>query len=1136
MSLPVRELLAGYLQKRHDAILRRLMTQVQSSPDLDELRAMSHNHDYQQSVGTLMTLLIRNIADPGDRRAFVYFGQRASERFRQNIAAVQMLRIIAMHRQILHKMVGRQFAEEPGVSRRMIEIIDEQFGELELTLTSSYQSQRDERWRVSETKYFALFENASEAILSFRPGEGLVIEANMQCARLIGCERNALLDMPFAEIFTPEHREQAQWLVEHQAGTANVRVEDMTVRRADGLTVPVSLSCNWSQIEGLGGVAQIIMRDITQLRQMQRELRDYADQLETRVAERTRELLQSQESFRSLFLQEQRRAQHLSLVNTIGKCSLENIRSATLMTSLATSQIPQEINLSGDGSISDFLHSVAQAIQTHFADCDASIYLCEHDYADLLESRATPRTQPSTPDECGDLIVAAQAGGSGLAPHLGTRHLFVQGLVGAAAKSGDVVLVEREVTQDERYVRPPGTHRDATSQLCVPMMVEAAVIGVISLQATIENAFELRDATALQTVAGIMAGHLQACRVLREMRDLSEFHQSLTNTMLHSLAVTGWGETIRVVNERFLQTMRMERGDVLGHSLDEFLGEAMARHNLREIIREVRATGISHELQDVHVRVRPHGQPDYGLVFDVRMFRIYFRGEPQVALLMINVTARWRREQEMRLMNETGRLFQSSLDVDTVLHAVLTCMTAGSALGFNRAFVFLREEHGDLLRAARALGPSSYEEAQRIWWELSQQQVSLQELLKESPVDAPRTPLQERVADMTLDLSNPTLPALATVIREGRALKVTPDEMFLKPESVFTSFASHAEADDDGAAARRDEEFCREYLMARELFTAPEIAIAPLVAKDRVVGAVLADNLYAGTPIDHQALQTLETLAHQAGLAIDNARTYRALQRAQNDLLAADRLVVIGELAARISHEIRNPLATIGGWAHNLQRSPNDPSSVMRKAGIIVEEVNRLEGLLTDVLGMAKARPLNLEPQQINEIVERALLLADADIRANKAEVVKDFGDLPPTLVDRSRILQALLNLIRNAAQSMSDKAGGIVHLSTRISAPPESVLIARPDAPPLIEIEVRDEGRGISAQALKQVFDPFFSTRLSGSGLGLSVTRRIVQDHGGEISVESQQGEGTTFVLLLPLRSLPEEIEKPENNEEATF
>ena len=1119
MSLPVRELLSGYLQKRHEVILRRLMAQVQSAPDLEELRALSHNHDFQKSVSDLLQLLARNIADPADRRCFDYFGHRAPERFQQNIPAVQMLRVIALHRHILHKMVARQFADEPGASRRMIEIIDEQFREVELALTSSYQSQRDERWRVSETKYFALFENASEAILSFRPGEGHIIEANMQCARLLGRERSALLETPFIELFTPEHHEQAQWLVEHQGGTANVRVEDMTIRRSDGLAVPVSISCNWAHIDGHGGVAQVIMRDITQLRQMQRALRDYADQLEIRVAARTNELQQSQENYRSLFLQEQRRAQHLELVNSIGKYSFESLRLAT----------PEE-TVVGESEIAEFLHYVSSAIHQHFAECDVAIYLCERDYADLLKERSL-EAQPYSMHDCGDLITAAQTGGHGLAPPVGIRHPFSLGLVGAAASTGETLLVAREAWRDERYLRPPGTHRDATSQICVPIKIENSVIGVLCMQAEAEDAFEEGDAGALQTVTSIVAGHLQSSRVLREMRNLSEFHQTLTNTMLHSLVITGWDEEMRVVNERFCQTLRVDRDRVLGRPLDEVLGEAMARHDLREKMREVRATGITHEVQDVHVRVRPEGNAEYGLVFDVRMFRIYFRGEPQVVMLMINVTARWRREQEMRLMNETGRLLQSSLDVQTVLHAVLTCITAGSALGFNRAFVFLREENGDVLRAARALGPSSHEEAQRIWWELSQQQLSLHEILIESPADAPRTPLQERVANMTLDLTNPTLPALTTVIREGQALKVAPEEMFLEPERVFDTQNGSEETQTDAATQRRDETYHHEYLMARELFTAKELAIAPLVAKDRVIGVVLADNIYSSTAIDDQALQTLETLAHQAGLAIDNARTYQALQRAQNDLLAADRLVVIGELAARISHEIRNPLATIGGWAHNLQRKPDNPTEVTRKAGIIVEEVNRLESLLTDVLGMAKARPLNLEAQQVNEIIDRALLLAEADIRASNVEVVKQFGEIPLTLVDRSRLLQALLNLIRNGAQSMSEKTDGKLYLCTRLSSPPESVLTAQPETPLRIDIEVRDEGRGISPQAVRQVFDPFFSTKLSGSGLGLSVTRRIVQDHGGEILVESQPGEGTSFVLRLPFRPVPATSSDDEEN-----
>jgi signal transduction histidine kinase len=427
-----------------------------------------------------------------------------------------------------------------------------------------------------------------------------------------------------------------------------------------------------------------------------------------------------------------------------------------------------------------------------------------------------------------------------------------------------------------------------------------------------------------------------------------------------------------------------------------------------------------------------------------------------------------------------------------------------------------------------ALGPSSLEEASRIWWELSQREMSVQDILDEAPLTTPLTPLQDRVFGMELDLDNPALPALSKAVRESRAFSVTPADMFADPELIFRPQESW-----NSAPVRRGDEYRREYLMARELFSARECAIAPLISKARVVGVVIADNLYSSTPIEEADLQLLDTLARQAGLAIDNARTYEALQKAQKDLLAADRLVVIGELAARISHEIRNPLATIGGWARNLLRKPDNPSEVQRKAGIIVDEVKRLEELLTDVLGIARARPLNLEPHRINEIVERALMLAEADIRASKVEIHKQLDDaLPLTRVDRSRLLQALLNIIRNGAQSMSGKEDGVLRICTRFNQPSQLLLNEKPDAKSWIDIEVRDEGKGISEQALKQVFDPFFSTKLSGSGLGLSVTRRIVQDHGGEIEVESEPGQGTSFVLRLPYKPISDAQEQTQIGE----
>ncbi len=1124
MPLPVRELLASFLQKRHDTVMKRMMALVAEQPDLDELRLAAQQGDYQHSIGTLLSLLAHNVADPSDQRCFEYAEKRAQERFRQQVPAYQMVRLVALHRQVVQRMIQRHFTDEPGMARRMSEIIDGQFSQLQLTFSSTYENLRDQQWRASETKYYALFENASEAILSFRPGEGRIIEMNAQAVRLLGRDRTEVLCTLFIDLFTPEHRDQAQWLIDHQPGTANIRVEDMAVRRADGLAVPVSLSCNWTQVGG-DGVAQVIMRDITQLRQMQRELRDYADQLEGRVAERTAELQVSEDRYRELFLQEQRRAQHLSLVNAVGRCGLENIsgsaRSAT----------------SGhDGGADQFLHQAILAVQSHFPDCDAAFYLCRSAYETLLGERTThdefadeSTFQPAFTDgERPDLVVIAQAGGHGLTPPPGTKVPIGAGLPGLAAQNGEMLLIEQNAVQDERYQRTPGVHRDSEAQICVPIFIENVMAGVMEMCSDTTGVFDSHDVGALQTVSGIIAGHLQSSRVFREMRELSEFHQTLTDTMLHSLLIIGRDGLIRVVNRRLCQTLRTSREAMIYQSLEHVLGESTAqKHDLHEVQRQVRSLGIPWELQDVHVRVSPGDAPDYTVVFDLRFFRIFFRGEAQVVLLMINVTQRWRRENQMQMMNEMGRLFQSSLDVDTVLHTVLTCITAGPALGFNRAFVFLRDEGTDCFRGAMALGPSSVEEANRIWWELSQREMSLQEILDASPKNAMLTPLQERVTTISFDLDNPALPALVRAVLETRAFRVSPDEMFVDVEQALLDGAAPARL-------RRDEEYSREYLMARDLFTARQTAIAPLVAKDRVIGVVIADNLYSETPVESGDVQLLDTLARQAGLALDNARAYEQLQKAQKDLLAADRLVVIGELAARISHEIRNPLATIGGWARNLTRKADNPAEVQRKAVIIMDEVKRLEELLTDVLGMSRARPLNLEANQINEIIERALMLAEADIRANNVRVERQLeADLPLTLVDRSRLLQALLNIIRNGAQAMSDKESGLLSIATRLTRPSEEVLAAHPDTPSLIDIEIRDNGRGISQQALKQVFDPFFSTKLSGSGLGLSVTRRIVQDHGGEIEVYSEPDQGTTFVLRLPYRAISVDVPEPTNGED---
>ena len=1109
---PVRELLAHYLRKRQNTVSQRLMALVLEAPDLQSVHALAQSPDFQQAMTTLLDLLVENIANPSDKRVFYYARQRAMSRLRQNIQAAQMLRIASLHRQVLTKMITRHFAEDAALARGMIEIIEAQIGEVEVAFTEAYQSARDKQWNISETKYYALFENASEAIISFLPGEGRVIEVNAQAERLLGKPRGELLQTNLADLFEEAHREQVAWLVAQKDGTSNIRLEDLAVRRQDGVVVPISLSCNWMGVDGTH-VAQVIMRDVTQLRQMQRELQSYAEQLEDRVEERTQELRQSEERFRSLFLQEQSRAQHLALINDVQQCALVT------------------------RDISEFLHQVTLAIQSHFRSSDVSFLLRRglvHSF--LLRSESAPSngtnivfgessTRFASPlptqgrnialqdisngalqDE---LMVVTQIGGHGLAAPLGVR-------IPIADETPLHEVVTRGTlhfgnnTQLGAYTSPtPGVHRVVGSEILVPVRIEGVTIGVLQVRNEASGAYDPRDAVALQTAALIAAAHVQSSRMFREMSELKEFNETLVGTMLHSLMVVNGEGEIQLVNERLTQTLGCDRAYLVGQNITEVLGEQTCeKHNLKHWLHEVTRTGAAREVPEVHVGLRSNDGRETELIFDIRLSRVYFRGEARVVMLLINLTVRWKQTQQLQLMNEMSRLFQASLDINRVLHTVLTCVTAGPALGFNRAFLMLFDEETQILRGVMALGPSSAEEASHIWSEIGQRDLSLQEMLAdETPFDAQHpTRLQQSVMSLQVDLGRAAHSPLAHAVRERRALCFTREEI-VQSLNEQTSRESESDSEDETSSTRS-------YAALSDLLLAPATAIAPLLAKDRIVGVVLADNLYSAATIEDEDIRLLETVAQQAGLTIDNALTYQDLQWAQNELISAERLVAVGEMSARVSHEIRNPLATIGGFARAILRNP-EKESARRKVEVIVEEVERLEELLNDLLDMARPRELDLQLHNVNEIVERALLLAEADIKANKAEIVLELApELQPMLVDRRRLLQALLNTLRNGAQAMPN--GGEIYVATRVAQ-------RTPSSTRFLEIEVRDSGVGISQKALKQVFDPFFSTKIRGSGLGLAVTLRIIRDHGGDIEVHSDEGIGTTFVICLPVKTTKE-------------
>ena len=236
-----------------------------------------------------------------------------------------------------------------------------------------------------------------------------------------------------------------------------------------------------------------------------------------------------------------------------------------------------------------------------------------------------------------------------------------------------------------------------------------------------------------------------------------------------------------------------------------------------------------------------------------------------------------------------------------------------------------------------------------------------------------------------------------------------------------------------------------------------------------------------------------------------------------SEMLQAEHLATMGELAAGVAHEIRNPLAGIAGAIEIITKDfPKDhpDREVMED---LRQEVRRIEKVLNDLLAYAKPKPPQFGRADLKDILARTLHLARQQTGLKEVEFsVQVPPDLPPFRMDSEQLHQVLLNLVLNGVQAM-DGAGKIT-LAAKVDAP------GGPGQADLVEISVSDTGAGIPPESLERIFRPFYTTKRGGTGLGLSLCRRIIRQHGGTLSVESQLGKGSRFILRLPMRAAVEE------------
>ncbi len=442
--------------------------------------------------------------------------------------------------------------------------------------------------------------------------------------------------------------------------------------------------------------------------------------------------------------------------------------------------------------------------------------------------------------------------------------------------------------------------------------------------------------------------------------------------------------------------------------------------------------------------------------------------------------------REFSILYEISTATMTTIKLDRLLHIILTAVTVGDGLEFNRAILMLVNERSNIIQGMMGVGPDTIEDAWKAWGEFSINRRGLLEIvsaqIKEGKV--PSTRLNEIAKTIRLPLDSPCI--VARTVREQRSFNVR--------------------AEDEGQAISP---------VLSEKLGLSTFASVPLMASGKVVGVIIVDNCFNKRPITDEDIRFLTMFANQAGLAIENSLLYSDINEAHLELkethdrlLQSEKLAALGEMAANVAHEIRNPLTSLGGFARRLLKKVEGHTE-KRYAEIIVKEVERLEGLLTDILILSKKSAGPFKSHNVNKIIDSVVHQLSDELKTKKVELIKELADsLPRIDCDSQQLKQVFINLLTNSIQAMQD--GGTLTIGTYLVTEAETSYVG---------ISITDTGGGIPENFVNNIFNPFFTTKDTGTGLGLSITDRIVAHHHGEIELINRPGEGATFIVKLPIR-----------------
>jgi len=282
--------------------------------------------------------------------------------------------------------------------------------------------------------------------------------------------------------------------------------------------------------------------------------------------------------------------------------------------------------------------------------------------------------------------------------------------------------------------------------------------------------------------------------------------------------------------------------------------------------------------------------------------------------------------------------------------------------------------------------------------------------------------------------------------------------------------------------------------------------IVPSFTNERLLAFLVLGEKRTGEPYTTDDVAIFSGLANQAALGIENALFFDELKTSEAYMIQSEKLASLGQLASGMAHEIHNPLTIISGESQlYLEQYKGKDQQVDGLLASIIEECHRAADITRRILRFAKPAPSELAEVDLRAVVEESLQLAGYQARLERVERVVELPeDLPKVRGNQNQLQEVLLNLILNACQAMGEQGGKL-----RVAAATRGEQIA---------LWVTDTGPGIPHAKLSKIFDPFYTTKQNGTGLGLFVSQRIVRAHGGSIEVQSTEGQGTTFTITLPV------------------